>query len=131
MLCDLLGIAQLTDKTLSQKELLKYRELLLILCYIIFLFDSGAHLERYILLKTPPKSNQWFQSYEQLKDSQNYRKQKKFIPLSGYSSISMLPSSDCFHQIITQNGPSVVYYDTHEVHSTMWNYGTTGRYLPW
>ncbi len=34
-----------------------------------FLFDWNAHLERYILLKTPPESDQWFQSYEQLKDS--------------------------------------------------------------
>ena len=36
-------------------------------------------MERYILLKRPPESDQWFQSYEQLEDSQNKRKQKKFI----------------------------------------------------
>ena len=43
-----------------------------------FLFNWSAHLERYILLKTPPELDQWFQSYEQLKDSQNInRKQKK------------------------------------------------------
>ncbi len=46
-----------------------------------FLFDWSAHLERYILLKTPLESVQWFQGYEQLKCSQNNRKQLyKFIP---------------------------------------------------
>ncbi len=45
-----------------------------------FLFDWTAYLKRYILLKTPLESDQWFQSYEQLKYSQNNRKQKKFIP---------------------------------------------------
>ena len=35
-----------------------------------------AHLEKYILLKNPPESDQWFQSYEQLKDSQHNRKQR-------------------------------------------------------
>ncbi len=56
--------------------------------YDIFscLFDWSAHLLRYILLQTPPESDQWFQSYEQLTDSQNNRKQKKLIPLSGYIS---------------------------------------------
>ena len=38
-----------------------------------------------------------FQSYEQLKYSQNNRKQKKFVPFSGYISQSMLPTSDWFH----------------------------------
>ncbi len=42
-----------------------------------FLFDSSAHLERYILLETPPESDQWFQSYEQLKDCQNNKKHKR------------------------------------------------------
>ncbi len=40
-----------------------------------FLFDWIAHLERYILLKTSLKTFQWFQGYEQLKGSQNNRKQ--------------------------------------------------------
>ena len=31
-------------------------------------------LERYILMKTPPESDQWFYRYEQRKDSQNNRK---------------------------------------------------------
>ncbi len=35
------------------------------------------------MLKTPPESDQWFQSSEQLKDFQNNRKQKKCIPVSG------------------------------------------------
>ncbi len=43
-----------------------------------------------ILLKTPPESDERFQSYEQLKDFQNNKKQKKFIPFfSGYISQSM------------------------------------------
>ena len=58
------------------------------------LFDWSAHLERYILLKTPPELDQRFQSYQQLNDSQNNRKQKKFILFSGYISQSMLPTSD-------------------------------------
>ena len=62
-----------------------------------FLFDCCAHLERYILLKTPPELDHWFQSYEQLKLSQNNRKQKKIIPFSGFISQSMLPTSDWFH----------------------------------
>ncbi len=40
-------------------------------------------------MKTPPESDQWFQSYEQLKDSQNYRKQNKFILLSGYKNVDI------------------------------------------
>ena len=55
-----------------------------------------SHLERYILLKTPPELDQWFQNYEQLKDSQSNRKQKKFIPLSSYISQSMLLTSNWF-----------------------------------
>ncbi len=46
----------------------------------------SAHLEMYILLKTPLESVQWFQGYEQLKGSQNNRKQKKFTSFSGYIS---------------------------------------------
>ena len=42
-----------------------------------FVFDWNAHLEWYILLKTPPEFDQWFQSYEQVKDSQNNKKQKE------------------------------------------------------
>ncbi len=48
-----------------------------------FLFDWSAYLDSYILLKTQPESGQWFQSYEQLKDSQNNRKQKKFNSFFG------------------------------------------------
>ncbi len=40
-----------------------------------FLFDWSAHLKKYILLKTPLESVQWCQGYEQLKGSQNNRKQ--------------------------------------------------------
>ncbi len=53
-------------------------------------------VEMLILLKTPPESDQWLQSYEELKDSQNNRKQKKFIPFSGCISLSMLPTSICW-----------------------------------
>ncbi len=46
--------------------------------FFSFLFDWSAHLERYILIKkNPPESDQWFQSYEQLKDSQNNSKTKE------------------------------------------------------
>ncbi len=62
-----------------------------------FLFDWIAHLKRYILMETTPKSDQWFHIYEQFKDSQNNRKQKAFISFSGYISQSMLPTSDWFH----------------------------------
>ena len=48
-----------------------------------FLFDG-----RYILQKTSLESVQWFQGYEQLKDSQNNRKQKKLISFSGYIPIN-------------------------------------------
>ena len=41
---------------------------------VFYLTES---LERHILLKTPPESYQWFQSYKQLKGSQNNRKQKE------------------------------------------------------
>ncbi len=58
-----------------------------------FLFDWCVHLERYILLKTPPESVQWYQSYEHLKGSQNNRKQKKSIPFSGCISQSIHPTS--------------------------------------
>ena len=40
-------------------------------------------MERYILLKAPSESDQWFQSYEQSKDSQNNRKQRNsFLSLA-------------------------------------------------
>ena len=59
-----------------------------------FLFDWSAHMERYILFKTPPELDQWFQSYEQWNGSQNNRKQKKSIPFSGRVSQSIHPTSD-------------------------------------
>ena len=61
-----------------------------------FLFDWSAHLDRYILLKNPPESDQWFQSYEHLKDSVNNKKkkEKKEISFSDYIVQSKLPTSD-------------------------------------
>ncbi len=56
-----------------------------------FLFDWSSHLERYILLKTPPESDQWFQSYKQLKESQNNRKQKKI-----FISFLAISHNQCF-----------------------------------
>ncbi len=46
-----------------------------------FVFDCQClfgeiHFAENPKVKTPPESDQWFQSYEQLKDSQNNRKQK-------------------------------------------------------
>ena len=60
---------------------------------VTFSFDWSAHLERYILLKTPSELDKWFQSYEQLKGSQNKGKQKKSIPFSGCISQSMQMTS--------------------------------------
>ncbi len=54
--------------------------------FSVIYFNWIAHLKRYILLKTPSELDQWFQSCEQLKDSLNNRKQKKFISFSGYIS---------------------------------------------
>ena len=44
-----------------------------------FICDWSAHLERNILLKIPSKSDQWFQSYEQLKDSQNIENKRNLF----------------------------------------------------
>ena len=57
-------------------------------------FQFFIWLEWYILLKTPPESDQWFISYKQLKDSQNNRTQKKLISFSDYFLQSMLTISD-------------------------------------
>ena len=49
------------------------------------LFDWGPHLERYILLKTTPESDQWFQSYSNwkiLKTIENKRNAFLFLALS-------------------------------------------------
>ncbi len=45
-----------------------------------FLFNWSAHFYLYL-----NELDQWFQSYEQLKDSQNNRKQQKLIPFSAVS----------------------------------------------
>ncbi len=47
-----------------------------------FLFDWSPHLERYILQKTPPESDQWFQSYNNwkiLKTIQNKKEMHSFF----------------------------------------------------
>ncbi len=44
------------------------------------------------LMNLDSESDQWLQSYEQLKDSQTNGKQMIFFPLSGYISQSMLPT---------------------------------------
>ena len=62
-----------------------------------FQFDCSAHLERYILLKTPPESDQWFQGYEHLNDSLNNRKQRKFILFSGFIFWLFLAMSSTMH----------------------------------
>ena len=58
-----------------------------------FLFDSSTHEKRYILMKTPPESDQWFQSYSKMKNSHKNRKQKKYVPFSGCISQSMLSTN--------------------------------------
>ncbi len=67
----------------------KFKHVILSLFFLIEVL-----IWRCILLKTAPESDQWFQSYKLLKDSQN-RKQK-FIPVSDYISQSLLPTSDWF-----------------------------------
>ncbi len=57
-----------------------------------FLFDWSTHLDRYILLNTSPELDLWFQSYEQLKDCVNNRKQKKI--------------NLCFWSYLTVNTPN-------------------------
>ena len=71
-----------------------------------FVFDWRANLERYILLKTPLESVQWFQGYEQIEDSQNNRKQ--CISSSGYISQSILPTSDWSRFITTHMCVAIV-----------------------
>ena len=69
-----------------------------------FLFEWSAHLERYILLKTPPELVQWFQINEQLKDSQN-RKRKEFFFIVLHNQCSHLATDSArsqriFHHIV-------------------------------
>ncbi len=50
-----------------------------------FLFDWNPHQERYVLLKTPPESDQWFQSYSNwkiLKTIENKRNSSLFLAVS-------------------------------------------------
>ncbi len=61
-----------------------------------FLFDWSVHLEILILLKTPPESDQCFQSYEQLQDFINNRKHRNSVRFSGCISEPMLLTSDWF-----------------------------------
>ncbi len=51
-----------------------------------FLFDWSAHLQRYILLKTPPESDQWFQGYEQLKILRTIENNRNSFPLVVYQN---------------------------------------------
>ena len=50
----------------------------------------------FILQKTPLKLNNQFKRYQQLKSLQNKRKQKEILPLFGYISKSIFPTSDWF-----------------------------------
>ena len=62
----------------------------------IFLPNSMHHIYSYILQKTPLKTVNWFQRYEQLKDAKNNRKQKTFSALFGSVLKSIFPTSDWF-----------------------------------
>ena len=64
-----------------------------------FLFDWHAHLERYILLKTPLESVQWFQGYEQLKGFQNNRNSFLFLAIS-HNQCCRLPTDPARSQHI-------------------------------
>ncbi len=63
-----------------------------------FLFDWSRHQERwYILLKTPPESDHWFQSYSEwkiLKTIENKRNAFLFLAVS-HNQCSRLPTLDC------------------------------------
>ena len=50
---------------------------------VFYLIEGEVHFA-----ENPPESDQWFPSYEQLKGSQNNKKQKKFIPFTGWISVN-------------------------------------------
>ncbi len=66
-------------------------------------------LERYILLKIQVESEPWFQGYEQLKDSQNNRKQKEILAIS-HNQCCRLPTDPARSQHISIH---VVLYKVH------------------
>ncbi len=99
-----------------------------------FLFDWSVHLEKYILLKAPPESDQWFQSYEQSKDSQKNRKQKKWIPFFlavSHNRFSRLLSDSarsqhiCKHNYsyttITLSSSKKYIFFSCEIHQQLWD----------
>ncbi len=67
-----------------------------------FLFDWSPHQERYILLKTPPEPDQWFQSYSNwkiLKTIENKRNAFLFLSVS-QNQCSRLPTEPARSQHI-------------------------------
>ena len=71
-----------------------------------FLLNCKKHLQSYILQKTPLKLNNQFKRYQQLKSFQNKKKQKEILPLFGYISKSIFPTSDWFCLITSHMWPS-------------------------
>ena len=68
---------------------------------VFYLIDKSVHLEKYILLKAPPESDQWFQSYEQFKDSQNKTKEINSLVLAvSHNQCSRLPTDPARFQHI-------------------------------
>ena len=60
--------------------------------FSVFYLIAVTHLKRYILLKTPPESV--VPKLCAIEGFSQNRKQRKYIPSSGYISQSMLPTSD-------------------------------------
>ncbi len=60
--------------------------------YILsFLFDWNSHWERYILLKTPPESDQWFQSYWKILKTIEKKRNVFFFLVVSHNQCSWLP----------------------------------------
>ena len=87
-----------------------------------FLLDCNKHLQSYILQKTPLKLNDQFKSYQQLKSFQNKRKQKEILPLFGYISKSIFPTSDWFCLITSHMSLSetMIAISTMTLWQTVW-----------
>ena len=75
----------------------------------IFLTNSMHHFHSYILQKTPLKLVNWFQRYEQFKDTKNNMKQKTFSALFGSILKSIFPTSDWFCLITAQMFTTCVF----------------------
>ena len=81
-------------------------------------YDWSAHLEKYILLKTPPQLNRWFQSYEQLKDCQQNKKNHSFLATSHNQCSRLLTDSARAQHILSTPWVHYKYSIDREKHMT-------------